>query len=169
MTTTVTIITIIIMLSFTFLKFILFLDCSFSSALPIILFLILSHLSSPPSYLPPILFTPPLLFTFSPPLLFSSLFFPSSTLSHLSSNPSYLLFFPLPHFYSSSLSFLNSLSSLPLALYHSSAAVQLSVEEFEESKALINRMALCSWGQVSPVCALLGGVLGQEILKAVSG
>lgn len=59
--------------------------------------------------------------------------------------------------------------SLISSSHHSSAAVQLSVEEFEESKVLLNRMALCSWGQVSPVCALLGGVLGQEILKAVSG
>ena len=50
-----------------------------------------------------------------------------------------------------------------------SESSRLSPEELTEHSPLISRMALCSWGQVSPVCALIGGVLGQEILKAVSG
>ena len=45
----------------------------------------------------------------------------------------------------------------------------VSKEELEQHTLLIKRVALCAKGQVSPVCALLGGVLGQEVLKAVSG
>ena len=45
----------------------------------------------------------------------------------------------------------------------------VSKEELEQHILLIKRVALCAKGQVSPVCALLGGVLGQEVLKAVSG
>lgn len=47
------------------------------------------------------------------------------------------------------------------------------VEERElreaDTERLIKRFALCCRGQVSPVCALIGGVLGQEVLKACSG
>jgi ubiquitin-activating enzyme E1 len=42
-------------------------------------------------------------------------------------------------------------------------------EELQRKEGLIKRLALCARGQISPICALLGGVLGQEVLKAVSG
>ncbi len=44
-----------------------------------------------------------------------------------------------------------------------------SAEDLEAHAKMVRRLALCARGQVSPVCALLGGVLGQEVLKAVSG
>jgi len=54
--------------------------------------------------------------------------------------------------------------------------VKISVEEtkyerekIETVKKMIVRLALCSRGQCGPICAYLGGILGQEVLKACSG
>lgn len=38
-----------------------------------------------------------------------------------------------------------------------------------DSKNLLTRLTMCCAGHLSPVCALVGGILGQEILKACSG
>ena len=43
------------------------------------------------------------------------------------------------------------------------------VDGMEEVKSLFIRVAMCAAGHLSPMCALLGGILGQEILKACSG
>lgn len=49
------------------------------------------------------------------------------------------------------------------------AHFKLSAKEVEDEEKLIKRFAMCSRGQVSPICALLGGIMGQEVLKACSG
>lgn len=41
--------------------------------------------------------------------------------------------------------------------------------ELEGGLALLKRFALCCRGVISPLCALVGGILGQETLKACSG
>lgn len=38
-----------------------------------------------------------------------------------------------------------------------------------ESEKLIKRLSMCSQGLTSPICALIGGIVGQEVLKACSG
>lgn len=81
----------------------------------------------------------------------------------LSLPPSKSLTLSLPHTFSPSIS--QSLSSFPGTL----ESARLTPADLLSFSPLISRMSLCAWGQVSPVCALLGGVLGQEILKAVSG
>lgn len=47
--------------------------------------------------------------------------------------------------------------------------LRLSDQELQDEERLIQRLALCARGQVSPICALLGGIMGQEVLKACSG
>jgi len=46
---------------------------------------------------------------------------------------------------------------------------RLDDSELEQHKGMIEDIARTAAGHISPVCALLGGVLGQEILKACSG
>lgn len=43
------------------------------------------------------------------------------------------------------------------------------VENLDKYRDVIIRMALCSQGLISPMCALLGGIVAQEVLKAASG
>ena len=45
----------------------------------------------------------------------------------------------------------------------------LHVENLEEQRDVILRFALSCAGSINPMCAALGGVLGQEVLKACSG
>jgi ubiquitin-activating enzyme E1 len=47
--------------------------------------------------------------------------------------------------------------------------LSLSNEELLENEDFIKRFSMTCRGNLSPVCAQLGGVLGQEILKACSG
>jgi ubiquitin-activating enzyme E1 len=49
------------------------------------------------------------------------------------------------------------------------ASLKLSEKDLQDEEKLIRRLAMCSRGQVSPICALLGGILGQEVLKGCSG
>lgn len=49
------------------------------------------------------------------------------------------------------------------------STLKLSSKEIEEEEKLIKRLSLCARGQVAPICALLGGIMGQEVLKACSG
>lgn len=46
---------------------------------------------------------------------------------------------------------------------------RLSREEIDQKANAIRALALTSQGMISPMTAFLGGVLGQEVLKAVSG
>lgn len=46
---------------------------------------------------------------------------------------------------------------------------KLSEKDLQDEEKLIQRLAMCSRGQVSPICALMGGIMGQEVLKACSG
>ena len=59
--------------------------------------------------------------------------------------------------------------SLNASVPESGEQLKLSDKEIEEEEKLIKRLAMCSRGQVSPICALLGGIMGQEVLKACSG
>jgi len=43
------------------------------------------------------------------------------------------------------------------------------VADLERHTDYLKRFAMCCRGQCNPVCALLGGVVGQEVLKACSG
>jgi len=49
------------------------------------------------------------------------------------------------------------------------STLKLSTKEIEDEEKLIKRLSLCARGQVAPICALLGGIMGQEVLKACSG
>ncbi len=49
------------------------------------------------------------------------------------------------------------------------STLNLSTKEIEDEEKLIKRLSLCARGQVAPICALLGGIMGQEVLKACSG
>jgi ubiquitin-activating enzyme E1 len=51
----------------------------------------------------------------------------------------------------------------------STGVLSLSNDELLENEDFIKRFAMTCRGNLSPVCAQLGGVLGQEILKACSG
>jgi len=55
------------------------------------------------------------------------------------------------------------------AIPEDGAHFKLSAREIEDEEKLIRRLALCARGQVAPICALLGGIAGQEVLKACSG
>ena len=44
-----------------------------------------------------------------------------------------------------------------------------NVENLQDYKSVIIRLALCSRGMISPMCSLMGGVVAQEVLKAASG
>lgn len=46
---------------------------------------------------------------------------------------------------------------------------KVSSEELSSQELLIKRMAMCARGRVSACTAMLGGVVGQEVLKACSG
>jgi len=46
---------------------------------------------------------------------------------------------------------------------------KVSTKELQDEEKLIQRLALCSRGQIAPITGLLGGILGQEVLKACSG
>ena len=52
---------------------------------------------------------------------------------------------------------------------NSTAHIDDAVLQQEVNTKLLKRFALCARGVVSPMCALLGGVVGQEALKACSG
>ena len=43
------------------------------------------------------------------------------------------------------------------------------VENLDNYKHLILRVALCARGLISPMCALMGGIVAQEVLKAAGG
>ena len=49
------------------------------------------------------------------------------------------------------------------------STLKLTAKEIEDEEKLIKRLSLCARGQVAPICALLGGIMGQEVLKACSG
>eukprot|EP01038_Epipyxis_sp_PR26KG_P008482 gene8482-11465_t len=49
------------------------------------------------------------------------------------------------------------------------SALKLTASELENHKNIVLRLAMCSRGLVSPMCALMGGIIGQEVLKACSG
>ncbi|KAJ1407798.1 hypothetical protein B484DRAFT_337152, partial [Ochromonadaceae sp. CCMP2298] len=46
---------------------------------------------------------------------------------------------------------------------------KVSRADMEQEEQLVKRLALCCRGVISPVAALLGGIVGQEVLKACSG
>jgi len=46
---------------------------------------------------------------------------------------------------------------------------KLEEGDINEYENLFKRLALCCRGSISPMCALVGGILGQEVLKACSG
>jgi ubiquitin-activating enzyme E1 len=50
-----------------------------------------------------------------------------------------------------------------------SVVFQLSSETVTQNELFFKRFALCCAGLVSPVCSIIGGVVGQEVLKACSG
>jgi ubiquitin-activating enzyme E1 len=50
-----------------------------------------------------------------------------------------------------------------------SAVFQLPESELRENEQFFKRFALCCAGIISPVCSVIGGVVGQEVLKACSG
>jgi ubiquitin-activating enzyme E1 len=50
-----------------------------------------------------------------------------------------------------------------------SSGFKVDEEELQRNESVITNMAVCARGQVSPMCSALGGILGQEILKASSG
>lgn len=50
-----------------------------------------------------------------------------------------------------------------------SGAFKLDARDIEAKEKFIKRFAMTAQGMISPICAFLGGVLGQEVLKAVSG
>jgi ubiquitin-activating enzyme E1 len=60
-----------------------------------------------------------------------------------------------------------TLYSTCLSLNASTAG--FNVEGLEDHESLLRRVAMCARGVVSPVCGILGGVVGQEVLKACSG
>mmetsp|Transcript_367 Transcript_367/g.668 ORF Transcript_367/g.668 Transcript_367/m.668 type:complete len:1049 (+) Transcript_367:70-3216(+) len=43
------------------------------------------------------------------------------------------------------------------------------VEDLSQFKRVICQLALCARGQISPMCALVGGIVAQEVIKACSG
>jgi len=49
------------------------------------------------------------------------------------------------------------------------SSLDLSSECLSKHEDVIKRLALCSRGVVGPMCALIGGVVGQEVLTACSG
>ncbi len=62
-----------------------------------------------------------------------------------------------------------TLSESALAEEEAKGKFFVSQSELRASEMLIKRFCLCAAGLVGPVCALVGGVLGQEVLKACSG
>ena len=44
-------------------------------------------------------------------------------------------------------------------------AVGVTEKALADKETMINRLALCCQGSISPMCALIGGILGQEVLK----
>jgi ubiquitin-activating enzyme E1 len=55
------------------------------------------------------------------------------------------------------------------SLLQDSTALKLTDKEIQDEEKLLHRLALGARGQVSPICSLLGGIMGQEVLKACSG
>jgi ubiquitin-activating enzyme E1 len=49
------------------------------------------------------------------------------------------------------------------------ATYHLDESLIRQHEKLIKYIALCARGQISPMCGLMGGILGQEVLKALSG
>lgn len=49
------------------------------------------------------------------------------------------------------------------------ATKAFSVENMDSYRNVIVRLSLCARGLISPMCALMGGVVAQEVLKAASG
>lgn len=58
---------------------------------------------------------------------------------------------------------------MDLVLSINSSTLQLDPSAIHAQEKLVKRFASTAAGQLSPVCALMGGVLGQEVLKACSG
>lgn len=52
---------------------------------------------------------------------------------------------------------------------NSKRSEKLSEQEIHDQKKVIAQLSLCSRGQVSPIAAVMGGIVGQEVLKACSG
>ncbi len=59
--------------------------------------------------------------------------------------------------------------SMNSAVAEDGAQLRLSDGDLAAQEGLIKRLAMCSRGLVAPMCALLGGIMGQEVLKACSG
>jgi len=49
------------------------------------------------------------------------------------------------------------------------SGAKVDEEVLAANEKMIHRLSMCSRGLTSPICALLGGVVGQEVLKACSG
>jgi ubiquitin-activating enzyme E1 len=76
--------------------------------------------------------------------------------------------FPLPRNQSSANEFYDLLKELN-AQTSSESGLCLSEDELKENESFIKIFAMTCRGNLSPICAQLGGVLGQEVLKACSG
>jgi ubiquitin-activating enzyme E1 len=65
----------------------------------------------------------------------------------------------------------DALYALTLALNDAQpeGAFKVSRADLEAEEQLVRRLSLCCRGVISPVAALLGGIVGQEVLKACSG
>lgn len=63
----------------------------------------------------------------------------------------------------------NAVQSLNEDMKNERGSSLLSKQDIDDHERLIKRFAMCCAGVISPVCALMGGVLGQEVLKACSG
>jgi len=56
-----------------------------------------------------------------------------------------------------------------VAINNNAGEGELKVEELEKHTKLLTQLAMTSSGVLSPMCAFLGGIVGQEVLKACSG
>jgi ubiquitin-activating enzyme E1 len=75
---------------------------------------------------------------------------------------------PLPRNQSSANEFYDLLKQLNVQA-SSEGGLCLSEDELKENESFIKIFAMTCRGNVCPICAQLGGVLGQEVLKACSG
>ena len=66
-------------------------------------------------------------------------------------------------------SFYDYVKSLNSAAPGDGKHFKLEESDISEYENLFKRLALCCRGVISPMCALVGGILGQEVLKACSG
>jgi ubiquitin-activating enzyme E1 len=56
-----------------------------------------------------------------------------------------------------------------ISMNAAASAEGLKVDDLSDHTKLVRRLAMCCVGEVSPVCGILGGIVGQEVLKACSG